>query len=282
MGAYKYALSGSSFETGAMYLFVATTTDTSVDQQYIYALWIADTSWVVFLDRALSVIESNIRGADYDTIKTIMDYLLVMRGGTDTLGSLSDQIDTVSLEGDTPVNFTVSDAGGGVSDFRIEIYDSGGHYKTHGRTNGSGVYSKNLVYGGVYTAKPRKDGFTAEPVSFTVDSNPKEVAISATAISITPASLPNTCTLYVQLTDYGTPPAKVDGSVRIITPKYISGVYYSGDRKAPDSYNFESGVAEFRNVPWYAEVEVRIRSDNFNIHKTGKVKPLSTMNIYDL
>jgi hypothetical protein len=169
MGAYKYALSGSSFETGAMYLFVATTTDTSVDQQYIYALWIADTSWVVFLDRALSVIESNIRGADDDTLETLSDQLDIIRNGG----------------GSNLVTITVNDSDGDpIIDTRVEIRSSGGSYLTHKVTDGSGQVTLSLN-DGTYKVYCRNTGYTFTlPETLVVDEDGETLTITGTAIVI--------------------------------------------------------------------------------------------------
>jgi hypothetical protein len=263
-GWYEYTLVAGSVDAAGDYKFTFHTTSDTVDQKDIPALWIVGRTWVENIDQAITTTESNIQGADSDTLET-----------------LSDQLDSVTATtgGANDITITVNDGTSVVSTVRVEIRDSGGNYKTHGYTNGSGVYSGSKLDDGTYNVYLHKDGYTNNnPYTLTVSGDTSST-FSITAVSVDPPSDPDLCRVYLYLSTQktGTAPSSVESWLEIVSlPYYYGGEFHTGDR-ASGTYNSDT-----RLLYWDVVIGAKIRAYVKNAYENQSAKTVPNQSTVDL
>jgi hypothetical protein len=122
-GMYTYTVPSGSVTAKDMYGMVAETTDATVDQKSLFGAFPAGADWVENVDQSLTTMESDIRGADGDTLKTLSDaldtlqtdvtFLKDVAGGRWKVNTSTNQLELYKSDNTTPVaTFDLKDKDG--------------------------------------------------------------------------------------------------------------------------------------------------------------------------
>jgi len=73
-GLYRYTVSSGSVDAAANYTAVFKTSDTSVDQQHLPALWVIGAAWVEHLDEDVSAVLAAVEAVEVVTSSNVSFY----------------------------------------------------------------------------------------------------------------------------------------------------------------------------------------------------------------